>query len=201
MVDRDVVGQPRPGQSDRRRPARLAERRLEECPSLVHRGERPPAVQDADLESRAQEWVLAVGPPPVVQSRSPQLRDVVASVVVDDEEPAARPEQAGGLGDVVRSRPAECRPQPTTTSADAVGRGERRRSCRVDDRDASAERSASCRARRPADPSTTTTSRPSTGPSASIARGILPSTSRIRASCSASPVPRSMGRSATGREV
>ena len=81
----------------------------------------------------------------------------------------------------------------------ALGRIERRRPVSATSV-TRAPRSVKRRARMPAAPSTKTTSRPPTGPSASRAAGSCPRRPGRRARCSASPASKVMGRSATGRE-
>src|SRR6478672_12645177 len=85
-----------------------------------------------------------------------------------------------------------------TTSADPSGASIRASSVAANT--IRAPSSVSCRARIPGAPSSSSTSRPPTGPSASNVRGIFASTSRMRANRSVSPSPSSIGRSATGAE-
>jgi len=139
MVDRDVVGQPRPGQAVGDGSPGITERRLEERPGFIRRGERPPAVKDADLEPVAEERSITSRPRPVLRLRSTDLRYIVAPIVVHREQTAAGAEDSRSLGDLVGDGAAERRPQADDDISRRIRRGERRRTTRVDDGDAGAE--------------------------------------------------------------
>ena len=155
-----------------------AEGIVEERAHVVQVVERPEAVDDPDPEPGAQERSVAAAPGERLGRLAEQPGDVVASVVVDDQESATRVGRARPRDDLVGDRPAQGRPQPD----DHVGGAGRRVPGAVGVRGAGrtrAPRSASCAARRSRRRRRAGPRRdPATGPSASSARGILPSGSR-----------------------
>ncbi len=163
--------------------ARFAEGIDQERARVIERFERPPAVQDADPEAIAEERAIAAAPRAVFGAghRAARRR----------RRGRSRGPRAGDRRDAAPVRPRRSAPAVSPRKADqkddddvgrGIGRVERRRSARRSTSVTRAPRSVSCRARIPSGVSTSMTSRPPTGPSASSARGILPSTSRTRAS-------------------
>ena len=146
---------------------------------LLERIERPPAVEDADLEVAHEEPAVAATPGdlvPLARLIGTKSADVVASVVVDDEQPPGRRATSASLirrsvSALPPSKPAQ---QLTTTSARPRGNAVIDEPSKALTRAPSA---SSWRPRRPRPASSRTTRRPATGPSASSARGILSSRS------------------------
>ena len=84
------------------------------------------------LKPDAKERAVAAAPRPVLATRPAQLGDVVAAVVVDDQQPAAgskEPRQPAAMSS--RACATERRPQPDDDVGGRLGRGERRRSARI----------------------------------------------------------------------
>jgi len=103
VVDRHVVAQTRPLEAGRDLSTGLAERGCEEVRGVFDPFERPPAMDDANLESGSKKPAVAPAPAGVFrQVRRPKLRDVVPTVVVEDEEAPARPKNAFGLDELDR---------------------------------------------------------------------------------------------------
>ena len=125
VVDRDVVRQPRPLQGRAEGGSVGAERLAEKGPGILDRVERPEAMDHPDPEAVRQERSGPAGPRAVLRQVPAQARDVVAAVVVDDEQAAARAEDPIGGGELVGLDAAEGRPG----ADDRVGRvlGERPR--------------------------------------------------------------------------
>ena len=73
----------------------------------------------AEPEAAGQERSAAPGPLAVLDEVAAEAGHVVPAVVVDDEQPAAGPEHAVGLGQVGGDDAAERRPD----ADDRVGRG------------------------------------------------------------------------------
>lgn len=103
MIDRDVIGEPRAPERPGERPSRIAERLFEELPRIGLRIERPEAVDDPDPETRPQVPAVAPAPRAVLGPIAAETRDVVAPVIVDDEEAAVRTKDPIGLGEPVRT--------------------------------------------------------------------------------------------------
>ena len=89
--------------------------------TVVDRLERPEAVDDADLEPAAQERAVAPAQEAVLGQVAAEARDVVAAVVMEDEQAAARSQDAGRLGDLGPRSPRNAVHRLTTTSAEASG--------------------------------------------------------------------------------
>jgi hypothetical protein len=119
VVDGDVVGEPRPLQLGTDLGAPVAERGAEERPRVIDRIERPEAVDHPEAEATGQERSVAPGPVTVLDQVTPQPGDVVAAVVVDDEQASTGSEHALRLGQVGRDDAAECGPD----AHDRVDRG------------------------------------------------------------------------------
>ena len=157
------------------------------CASSM-RLERPEAVDHPDLEPAAQERSVAPAQHPVLGQVAAQPRHIVAAVVAGPPG-TARPGAGRGPPRAARRRsghgtPSTCR---RWTSADASGASMPAGPSAFAN-ETRAPSSASCRARIPSAPSSSRTSRPPDGPSASSARGILASTSRTRAKSLGQPV-------------
>ena len=88
----------------------------------------------------AQEWPIAARPGSVLRLRPADLRDIVPAVVVDREQTAAWAEQSRSLGDLVGDGTTERRPEADDDVSRGIGRGERRRTARVDDSHPGAKR-------------------------------------------------------------
>ena len=180
VVDRDVVRQPWPGQRLAEAPSGLAERLAEKRPRVVDRVERPPAVDNADLEAVGEE--RAVAPAPELYSGAPPAR-------VEPRRRARSRARSAGVRRLARSgrpRPSprgRSRGTPTRRRRGVGPRFRRARQARRhpgDRTNASAERGQSV-GELPVWLPTHATSRSASGPSASSARGILPSTSSAAA--------------------
>ena len=76
---------------------------------------------------------------PVLGQVAAQPRDVVTAVVVDDEQPTARSQDAGRLAPLVVGQATERRPQADDDVRRRVGRVDARRSVRLRERDPRAE--------------------------------------------------------------
>src|SRR5690242_11817605 len=92
VVDRDVVGQARSLEVGCQGRPRVTEGGCQERPSLVDLIERPEAVDDPNAEAAREERAVPPAPGPVLRQLAAQLRDVVAAVVVNDEQATLRPE-------------------------------------------------------------------------------------------------------------
>src|SRR3954452_1672940 len=101
VVDGDVPAEPRAAERRGGRLPPLAERR-QALARVLDRRERPEAVDDADLErAAAQEGAVAPAPQHELGCVvATQRGDVVAAVVMNDQQPAAGPEHAVHLGEV-----------------------------------------------------------------------------------------------------
>src|SRR6185295_14999169 len=98
VVDGDVVRQARALQPRAQGTTLVAECRLQEAPRVVDPVERPEAVDHAHAEPTREERAVAPAPRPVFRQIATEPRDVVAAVVVDDEQPASGPEDPVHLG-------------------------------------------------------------------------------------------------------
>src|SRR5512146_2546906 len=68
VIDRDVVGEPRPAEAGRDGLAALVEGRDQEGARIVERLERPPAVEDADSKAATEERPGPLAPGPVLRT-------------------------------------------------------------------------------------------------------------------------------------
>ena len=164
--------------------------------------ERPEAMDDSDPEPGFQERTVPTAPGSMLRHLASQPSDVVTAVVLDDEQPAVRPEHPLGLGQLMRvdaterrpgcddriGRRVRQRPRATSPPSESGSTGTRRAPISV----------SRCDSASPAP--ITTTSRSPIGPSESRARGILRSTSMARPSVLAKSGSRGKGRSATAGE-
>ena len=91
-------------------------------------------MDDADLEATRQEWAVAPAPESVIRELAAQLGDVVPPVVVHDEEAPAGTQQALRLGEVIWLVAPERRPKCHDDVGSVIGRLERGRSARRDER-------------------------------------------------------------------
>jgi hypothetical protein len=110
MEDGDVVRDPWALQPIGDRSTVLAECRAEEVSSVRDRLERPEAMNDPDPEARPQERPVTSAPKGVLGPVPAETRDVVAPVVMHDEQPAARPEDPIGLTELDEVGAPERRP-------------------------------------------------------------------------------------------
>jgi hypothetical protein len=94
MVDRDVVGQTRSCQARANRFPGASERGCQEVPGQLKAVERPPAVKHADPEPTGEKRPGPSTPFAVFRKRPSEARNVIAAVVVEDEEAAAWAKQA-----------------------------------------------------------------------------------------------------------
>ena len=180
MIERDVLGQARSLQVGAERdPGRRRSRRRGSARALSIVSKVQKQWTTRTRKPFDEERAVAPAPRVVLGQVAAQSRDVVAAVVVDDEQAAPRAQDAIGLGELRRRRRRgsrtrrrrSCRPSRGTAAASPAERLDVRRPRR---RRPSSERS------RPAPPPTNSTSRSASGPSASSARSILRSRSRAR---------------------
>ena len=98
-----------------------AERRPRGTRDLVERLECPEAVDDPDLESAAQVRAVAPAQQPVLGQVPAEPRDLVAAVVVEDEQAAAASEDTVRFAQARSEIAAEGSPRLATTSAESSG--------------------------------------------------------------------------------
>jgi hypothetical protein len=96
VIDRHVVAEPRPTQRCGKFLTDRSEGVGEEAACTLERVERPEGVDDPDPEPRRQERTVAAAPQSILGLVATQPRDVVAAVVMHDEELSAWSENPFG---------------------------------------------------------------------------------------------------------
>src|SRR3954469_7939947 len=98
MVDGHVVRQPWPRQAGRHVATDGTERLVEERRRLLLRSEGPEAVDHANLVPATQERAIAPAEQSVLRQVATQARNVVTTVVEQDEQASITSEDAGHGG-------------------------------------------------------------------------------------------------------
>jgi hypothetical protein len=122
VVDRNGPRQPRPREAGREPRAGVAERVFDDGPGRVEVVERPEAMDDPDTKAVSQERAVPARPCAELRLVAAEGRQVVSAVIVEDEESAARAQDAIGLRDLARVDTPESGPW----ADDDVGRAGRR---------------------------------------------------------------------------
>src|SRR6478609_523459 len=94
MVDGHVVREPRTLHGSGNLLTRLAKGRRQEVSGVVDRLERPEAVDDPDVEAAPEERPAALAPRAVLRKVAPQPGHVIATVIMQNEKAAVRPDDA-----------------------------------------------------------------------------------------------------------